>query len=76
MHSLVLKEHQQLLGTQGRPCFQKIKRWPNAIPLPDAKMGDRQSAARDLQEGNNGLYFTGSHLCGVSLPNCLETDIA
>ncbi|MDC3283655.1 protoporphyrinogen oxidase [Opitutales bacterium] len=75
LHSLVLKEHQQLLGTQGRPCFQKIKRWPNAIPLPDAKMGDRQSAARDLQEGNNGLYFTGSHLCGVSLPNCLEADI-
>jgi hypothetical protein len=33
-------------------------------------------AARDLQEGNNGLYFTGSHLCGVSLPNCLEADIA
>jgi hypothetical protein len=39
-------------------------------------MGDRQAAARDLEKGNNGLHFTGSHLCGVSLPNCLEAYIA
>ena len=76
LHSLVFKEHQQLLGAQERPCFQKIKRWPKAIPLPDAKMGIRRAAARTLEERNTGLYFTGSHLCGVSLPNCLEAGIA
>ena len=63
------------MGTQERPCFQKIKRWPNAIPLPDAKMGIRRAAASNLEKENKGLYFTGSHLCGVSLPNCLEADI-
>ena len=76
LHSLVFEEHQELLGAQERPSFQKIKRWPNAIPLPDAKMGVRRAAARNLEEENDGLYFTGSHLCGVSLPNCLEADIA
>ena len=76
LHSLVFEEHQELLGAQERPCFQKIKRWPKAIPLPDAKMGIRRAAARTLEERNTGLYFTGSHLCGVSLPNCLEADIA
>jgi protoporphyrinogen/coproporphyrinogen III oxidase len=76
LHSLVFHEHQELLGAQERPCFQRIKRWPNAIPLPDAKMGVRRTAARNLEKENKGLYFTGSHLCGVSLPNCLEADIA
>jgi oxygen-dependent protoporphyrinogen oxidase len=76
LHSLVFKEHQKLLGAEKSPEFQKIKRWPKAIPLPDAKMGTRRAAARILEEENKGLYFTGSHLHGVSLPNCLEADIA
>jgi len=76
LHSLVFKEHQNLLGAEKSPEFQKIKRWPKAIPLPDAKMGTRRAAARILEEENKGLYFTGSHLHGVSLPNCLEADIA
>ena len=61
-----------LLGVKGKPIFQKIKRWPLSIPLPDSRMSERKDAARRLSSLNNGLSFSGSHLTGVSLPNCLE----
>jgi oxygen-dependent protoporphyrinogen oxidase len=76
IHSLVSKEHKVLLGTQGSPCFKKIVHWPKAIPLPDSKMALRQSAASNLEKLNTGLSFSGAHLCGVSLPNCLEAHAA
>jgi len=73
LHSLVRLEHQALLRTTGAPSFQKIVRWPKAIPLPDSKMTDRKTAAEKLETLNPGLQFVGSHLCGVSLPNCLDS---
>ncbi len=76
LHTLVQKEHRDLLGTFEKPSFQKIIRWPQAIPLPDDNMGKRKEAAKVLQNQNPGLKFSGSHLCGPPLPNCLLADIA
>ncbi len=76
LHALVQKEHFDLLGTIGEPSFQKIIRWPNAIPLPDHKMGKRKEAAKILENQNPGLKFSGSHLCGPPLPNCLQAGMA
>jgi hypothetical protein len=39
-------------------------------------MALRQSAASNLEKLNTGLSFSGAHLCGVSLPNCLEAHAA
>lgn len=75
LHALVQKEHHNLLGTHGTPAFQKIIRWPQAIPLPDHKMGKRKEAAKVLENQNPGLRFSGSHLCGPPLPNCLLSSI-
>ena len=70
--NLVQSEFSKLLGIQSKPTFQEIKRWPNAIPLPDHEMGKRKKAATNLSEMNEGLQFSGSFLTGVSLPNCLD----
>jgi protoporphyrinogen oxidase len=50
----------------------EVKRWPNAIPLPDRQMKERKRAAKKLSSLNPGLQFAGSFLTGVSLPNCLD----
>ena len=76
LHTLVQKEHYDLLGTTGEPSFQKIIRWSHAIPLPDHKMGKRKEAAKLLRDQNPGLKFSGSHLCGPPLPNCLQAAMA
>jgi oxygen-dependent protoporphyrinogen oxidase len=69
---LVQSELSKLLGIHSKPTFQEIKRWPNAIPLPDQAMEKRKRAAENLLVMNPGLRFSGSFLTGVSLPNCLE----
>jgi oxygen-dependent protoporphyrinogen oxidase len=76
LHTLVQKEHYDLLGTTGEPSFQKIIRWSQAIPLPDHKMGKRKEAAKLLIDQNPGLKFSGSYLCGPPLPNCLQAAMA
>jgi len=75
IHNMVKDEHTDLLGTSKNPSFKKIIRWPKAIPLPDQSMQTRKQAALKLEEQNPGLIFTGSHLCGPPLPNCLQADM-
>ena len=75
LHALVQKEHRDLLETIDEPSFQKIIKWPKAIPLPDHNMGKRKEAAKVLQNENPGLRFSGSYLCGPPLPSCLQADI-
>ena len=61
-----------LLGIRGKPVFQYVKTWRNAIPLPDISLEKREKAALVLNEKNPGLSFVGSHLTGPPLPNCLD----
>jgi oxygen-dependent protoporphyrinogen oxidase len=70
--STAKKELTNLLKIKGEPTFQKVKKWPNAIPLPDKQMIKCKKAAQKLSLQNPGLSFSGSYLCGVSLPNCLD----
>ena len=70
--STAKKELTKLLKINGEPTFEKVKKWPNAIPLPDKQMIRCKKAAQELSEQNPGLSFSGSYLCGVSLPNCLD----
>ena len=69
--SLSISENQKLLGIQGNPEFSHLVRWPNSIPLPDQSTSMRLDAAKVLTEQNAGLVFSGSHILGAPLPNCI-----
>tara|TARA_Y100000588_G_scaffold292904_1_gene312411 strand:- start:139 stop:1494 length:1356 start_codon:yes stop_codon:yes gene_type:complete len=72
LHRLVVDDLHPLLGLQAEPSFRHLRRWPQAIPIPDGGQDGRLTAATRLGERNPGLRFTGSHLTGVSLPACIE----
>ncbi|MDG1139531.1 MAG: protoporphyrinogen oxidase [Opitutales bacterium] len=76
IYKAVEKDLSKLIGMKKEPSFKHIKRWKQSIPLPDKKMNLRIKASKELSFLNNGLYFSGSALSGVSLPNCIEADIA
>ena len=76
IYDAVEKDLSKLLGMKNKPDFRHIKRWEKSIPLPDLKMGVRAKAANELSLLNPGLKFSGSAFSGVSLPNCLDADIA
>jgi oxygen-dependent protoporphyrinogen oxidase len=70
--SQVTDQLSPLLGIRGKPVFQHVKTWRQAIPLPDFGFDGRKKAAETLQEANPGLSFSGSHIAGAPLPNCLD----
>ena len=76
IYDAVEKDLSKLLGMKNKADFRHIKRWKKSIPLPDLKMGVRAKAANELSLLNLGLKFSGSAFSGVSLPNCLDADIA
>lgn len=76
IYDAVEKDLSKLLGMKNKPDFRHIKRWKKSIPLPDLKMRVRVQAANELSLLNPGLQFSGSAFSGVSLPNCIDADIA
>ena len=76
IYDAVVKDLSKLLGMKNKPDFRHIKRWKKSIPLPDLKMRVRVQAANELSLLNPGLQFSGSAFSGVSLPNCIDADIA
>ena len=75
IYAAVEKDLPSLLGMTSEPTFRHIKRWKQSIPLPDKKMSLRVKATKEISSLNKGLFFSGSALSGVSLPNCIEADI-
>lgn len=76
IYDAVERDLSKLLGMKNKPDFRHIKRWKKSIPLPDLKMRVRVQAANELSLLNPGLQFSGSAFSGVSLPNCIDADIA
>ena len=70
----VTEQLSPLLGIRGEPVFQRVKAWREAIPLPDIGFDERKKAAETLQMTNPGLSFSGSHITGPPLPNCLDVQ--
>ena len=52
----------------------EVKRWPNAIPLPDQGNERKKTGCRETDSIESGSRFSGSFLTGVSLPNCLDAS--
>lgn len=72
LHRLALEDLRPLLGLNADPVFRHLRRWPQAIPLPDHGQDARLAAAQRIARENAELRFTGSYLSGVSLPDCIE----
>ncbi|MGE4550328.1 MAG: protoporphyrinogen oxidase, partial [Opitutales bacterium] len=72
LHRLALEDLRPLLGLNADPVFRHLRRWPQAIPLPDHGQDARLAAAQRIAQENAELRFTGSYLSGVSLPDCIE----
>jgi|MDTC01.3.fsa_nt_gb oxygen-dependent protoporphyrinogen oxidase len=72
LHNRALKDLRSLLDLKADPVFRHLRRWPQAIPVPDVGQTERLAAIQRITENNPGLHWTGSHLAGVSLSDCIE----
>jgi len=66
----------KLLLVSTPPSFQKIIRWPRAIPQYSFAHGQMLAAMEAAERGWPGLALAGSYRGGVAVPQCLETGAA
>ena len=71
IHLKALENLRALLDLKSDPVFRHRAHWPQAIPLPDHGQDARLAVARRITTTHPGLHLTGSHLTGVSLPDCI-----
>ena len=66
----------KLLAVSSAPTFQKIVRWPRAIPQYNLNHGAMLAAMDAVERAWPGLTLAGSYRGGVSVPQVLETGQA
>jgi protoporphyrinogen/coproporphyrinogen III oxidase len=72
----VLADLKKLLAVSSPPIFQKVIRWPRAIPQYDLEHGARLAAIEAAERTWPGLTLAGSYRGGVSVPDGLATGQA
>ncbi|KAA0018307.1 protoporphyrinogen oxidase [Salinicola corii] len=68
----VLDELRDLLGIRGEPVWQKVTRWPQAIPQYEIGHLARIEALDAALQGHPGLYLAGNWRGGIAVGDCLE----
>ncbi len=69
---LAHRELKAILGLQGPPVMQNIRRWSRAIPQYVHGHPERVDTLRRLERRLPGLYFTGNYLEGISVADCVD----
>jgi oxygen-dependent protoporphyrinogen oxidase len=70
---LVTTELGQLLGIRGRPVFQRIDRWPAAMPQYHLGHGQLVEKIERYTETLPGLALAGNAYHGVGMPHCIHS---
>ncbi|MCS6866340.1 MAG: protoporphyrinogen oxidase [Gemmataceae bacterium] len=60
------------MGVRGEPVFQRIIRWPKAIPQYVCGHLDRMARIEELASRHAGLFLTGNAYRGVAMADCVE----
>jgi protoporphyrinogen/coproporphyrinogen III oxidase len=72
----VVAELRGPLSLRGEPSFQRIRRWPRAIPQYEVGHGRFVERAREIEHALPGLRIGGNFLGGVSVPDCIKNATA
>jgi oxygen-dependent protoporphyrinogen oxidase len=71
--ALVAAEHQALLGARQAPLFQRVTRWPRAIPQYTLGHLGRVARAEAAQQALPGLFFCANWKGGVAVGDCIKS---
>ncbi|HTB62719.1 MAG TPA: protoporphyrinogen oxidase [Opitutales bacterium] len=74
--SRVMMDLKKLLLVTQSPVYQKIIRWPRAIPQYNLGYQTQLEAMDAAEKAWPGLVLAGSYRGGVSMPQCLESGRA
>jgi oxygen-dependent protoporphyrinogen oxidase len=65
-------ELSDILGVQGEPVFQRIKRWTKAIPQYNIGYEKIEKGIKDFEQNNKGIFFCSNFYRGISVGDCIK----
>jgi len=68
---LVRNELRDLLGSQGEPLLQIVKKWTPGIPQPTPSWMETRARVQEVESRIPDLTILGNWLRGVSVPDCV-----
>ena len=71
--ALVQAEHRALLGARQAPVFERVTRWPRAIPQYTLGHLGRVARAQAAQRALPGLFFCANWKGGVAVGDCIKS---
>lgn len=67
---------QTLLGVKGAPTYERITRWPRAIPQCGVEHDQVLTACDDIERRCPGLHIAGNFRGGISLVQVIKSGLA
>jgi len=61
-----------ILGVQGEPIFQQIRRWKKAIPQYNLGYEKTEKGIKDFERNNQGIFFCSNFYRGISVGDCVK----
>ena len=72
----ILGEFATILGVSAKPVFQRITRWPRAIPKYGADFPRYVGLMEQFEKDHPGIQIAGHMRNGISLPDCINAGRA
>jgi oxygen-dependent protoporphyrinogen oxidase len=66
-------ELQDLLGIRGQPCYQRVDRWTDAMPVYQVHHGTKVDQIEAIVDSLPGLALAGNAYRGVGIPQCIHS---
>ncbi|MGI8638824.1 MAG: protoporphyrinogen oxidase [Pyrinomonadaceae bacterium] len=74
LFEIVRTELDDILGVQGEPIFQKLKRWQRAIPQYNLGYEKITDSIEKFKKDNAGFFFCSNFYRGISVSDCIKSS--
>ncbi len=72
LFEIAREELGDILGVQGEPIFQRIRRWEKSIPQYNLGYEKIEKGIVDFQRNNEGIFFCSNFYHGISVGDCVK----
>ena len=72
LFEIAREELGDILGVQGEPIFERIRRWKKSIPQYNLGYEKIEKGIVDFERNNKGIFFCSNFYRGISVGDCVK----
>lgn len=75
LFNIAFEELNEILGLNGKPIFQKLKRWKRAIPQYNLGYEKITNSIENFKKDHAGFFFCSNFYRGISVSDCIKSSV-